>query len=69
MLQLSEFEKKKVEKNMNEIKEKIEEISLKNLIKKGLTYPSALISLSWLLVEPEVAIHELMSVVKGRNDF
>lgn len=54
---------------MNEIKEKIEEISLKNLIKKGLTYPSALISLSWLLVEPEVAIHELMSVVKGRNDF
>ena len=45
-------------------------ISSKNLMKnKGLTYPSALISLNWILTEPEIAIRELTNEIKGRDEF
>lgn len=45
-------------------------ISTKDLIEdKEMTYPSALISLNWVLRDPEKAIPELKNIIRRRDTF
>ena len=45
-------------------------ISTKDLIEnKEMTYPSALISLNWVLMDPEKAIPELKNIIRRRDTF
>lgn len=45
-------------------------ISTKNLTEdKEMTYPSALVSLNWILMDPEKAIPELKSIIRRRDTF
>ena len=39
-------------------------ISITQLISRGYTFPSALISMDWLLTEPEIAIKELSNELR-----